>query len=134
MLVLKHAKYFNYIESYLEDKRVIDPRVEFAAPCGVLDIKDALVKSTEFLQTTVEVALYLQEEAAELWTLAAAEDWQGPLFTILPAGELMLAVTYLRKERFKLETSETNTLPDTVFSYSGPSLSHVRSHNDLIST
>lgn len=49
MLVLKHAKYFNYIESYLEDKRVIDPRVEFTAPCGVLDIKDALVKSAEFL-------------------------------------------------------------------------------------
>lgn len=72
----------------------------------------------------MEVALYLQEEAGELWTLATAEGWQGPLLTILPTGKLMLAVTHLREEeeRLKQETSETNTHPNTVFSYSGPNL------------
>lgn len=45
----------------------------------------------------MEVALYLQEGAGELWSLATAEAWQSPLLTILPTGKLILAVANLRE-------------------------------------
>ena len=50
----------------------------------------------------VEVALYLQEGTGELWSLATTEAWKSPLLTILPAGKLVLAVTYLREGRREL--------------------------------
>lgn len=94
--------------SYLNLVSTIGLLVEFLAPCGVLDIQDALVKSAQPLEAGVEFAFYLQEDAAELWTLAVPEDWQGSLLTILPASKLMLAVTYLREDKRKIHTLSTH--------------------------
>ena len=77
-------------------KGVTDPLVKFLAPCGVLDIKDALVNGAQVLQATVEVALYLQEGACELWSLATTKARHSSLLSIFPTGKLMLAVTYLK--------------------------------------
>lgn len=49
--------------------------IEFTAPCGVLDIEDGLVTRAQLLEAMVKLMFNLQEHTAELWTLAATEDW-----------------------------------------------------------
>lgn len=73
--------------------------IEFSEPCCVLDIEDGLVTRAQLLQAMVEHMFDLQEQPAELWTLAATEDWQLPLLTFLPASKLMLTVTHLREDQ-----------------------------------
>lgn len=46
----------------------------------------------------MQVPLDLQQVAAELGALAAAEDGQRPLLAVLPAGELVLTIADLKEK------------------------------------
>lgn len=87
--------YLISVKQWIWASLVQDLRVELGAPARVLDVQDALVQGLQPLQAPLQVPLDLQHVAAELWTLAAAEDRQRPLLAVLPAGKLMLTVTHL---------------------------------------
>lgn len=77
---------------------VLSPIVVFM-PRGVLDIQDAPANSSQHMQIFIENILNLKQVPCYLGPVDTKEARKGTLLAILPAGKMVLTVTYLKRSQ-----------------------------------